>query len=593
MVRTVRAHWRLSTIFVVFSIGLLTLHAVLGTPEGNSYKFNLPWFDGFSTAFWSGDLYPRYLFNLWYGLGAADFYFYGPLPFWLASTLGQATCPSCATGTVFSISGAWMILLSGVAFFVFARRYFAPAYAGFGAMVYMVLPFHYFVDWYDRQSVGEIASMMILPVLALATAKLIEEKKGGALFAISFAAIALSHMPTTLIVVHLLAALVTWTVLTQFRTWADRAAVLIRFAFWGAIGAALSAIYWVPALALLDSVSPDMLYTEFYDSSKWLLLDGRPELDQQISNTIRSCLLLVVTTAFAAYLAMRQNPKIAPETAFTLRLWIIGPSLFTAFLMTIFSYPIWEFWVLNKIQFPWRTLTVSDLSVALGAIVVAKYVIETRKTNQNQRARLLAGLCGAALVIAYIPQVQRTVEAAKAGHARGGEFAPVAVPEYVPPLFLEPALTRFRSKITDQTLNEARYVIFFEEMRQSHAQAVTWMQDDAPGAVFTPHLHDRSRLQVNLPAPASVRLPIAVWPHWRAQRSDGTPLPLHADTETGLFSIDLPAGRSDISFYVIETVPQKIGSSLSLLALLGLFGYGLGKAYRRRRRNKALSTSIA
>lgn len=590
MVETVRAHWRLSAIFLVFSVGLLILHAVLGTPEGNSYKFNLPWFEGFSAAFWGGDLYPRYLFNLWYGLGAADFYFYGPLPFWLASTLGQATCPTCGASTVFSISGAWMIILSGVFFFLFARRYFAPAYAGFGALIYMVLPFHYFMDWYDRQTIGEIAGMMILPLLALATTKLIEEKKGGALFAISFAAIALSHMPTTLIVVHLLAALVTWTVLTQVQTWTDRAAIFARFAIWGGLGTALSAIYWVPALALLDSVSPDMLYTEFYDASKWLLLDGQPEFTEQISNAIKSCLLLVVVTAGAAYFVMRQ----APNTPSSLRLWIIGPSLFTAFLMTVFSYPVWEFWVLNKIQFPWRTLTVSDLSVALGAIVVAKYVVETRGTEQAQRASLVAGLCSMALVFAYIPQVERTVETAKAGHALGGDFAPVAVPEYVPPLFLEPALIRFRSKITDQTPNEARYVVFFEEMRQSREQAMDWMRSDAPGAIFTTQLHDRSLLRVSLDEPTRVRLPIAVWPHWRARLADGTPLTLYPDEVTGLFSVDVPAGRSDVEFYVIETVPQKIGSSLSLLAVLSLLGYGLALAYRRRRPGKkSLATSLA
>lgn len=590
MVQGLRAHWRLGAIFVVFSIGLLILHAVLGTPDGNSYKFNLPWFEGFNAAFWGGDLYPRYLSNLWFGLGAADFYFYGPLPFWMAALLGPVSCPGCSTSAMFSVAGAWMIILSGVFFFLFARRYFATAYAGFGAMVYMVLPFHYFMDWYDRQTIGEVAAMMVLPLLALATSKLIEDRKGGVLFALSFAAIALSHLPTTLIVIHLLAALVTWSVLTRSPTWRDRAEMMVRFAAWGALGTALSAIYWLPALALLDSVSPDMLYTEFYDASKWLLLDGQPELTEQISNAIKACLLVVVVTALCAWWVLRQRP----ETPSTLMLWIVGPSLFTAFLMTVFSYPIWEMWILNRIQFPWRTLTVADLSIALSAIVVARYLVETRGTILAQRARLLAAVCATALVFAYIPQVERTAETIEHSLARGGDFDPVAVPEYVPPLLLEPALERFRARISEQTPNEARYVIFFDEMRRTREQAFERLQQDAPGAVFSVQQHDRSRLQVTLSAPARVRLPIAVWPYWRARLADGTDLPLISDPETGLFSVDLPAGRSDIAFRVIETGPQKLGSGLSLIALLILLAHALSNAYGLHGgRKKPLATSLA
>lgn len=590
MVQTLRAHPRLSAIFVVFGLSLLFLHAALGTPEGGSYMFNLPWFEGFRDAVWAGDLYPRFLPDIWFGMGALDFYFYGPLPFWVASTLGQVTCPGCSTGTVFSVSGAWMIILSGVTFFVFARRYFTAAYAGFGAFVYMLLPYHYVMDWFDRQSVGEIASLIFLPLLALAATKLIEERKGGALFALSFAAIALSHMPTTLILVHLLAALVTWTVLTRFETWNERIALLARFAIWGGLGVALSAFYWLPALALLDSVSPDMLYNEYYNATNWLLLDGRPEFTAHISSAIKSCLLLIVVTAMCAAWVLRQRT----DTPSTLRLWIVGPSLFTAFLMTVFSYPVWEYWILNRIQFPWRTLTVADLSIALSAIVVARYFVETRGTALAQRARLLSALCAISLVFGYIAQTGRVSETVSAGMALKGEFAPVAVPEYVPPLLLEPALTRFRARTTDETSTADRYEMFFEEMRRSRDQAYAWMLQDAPGASFSTGVHDRSRLQVTLTEPTRVRVPVAVWPFWRAQRIDGTELPLIADPETGLFSVDLPAGRSDITFRVLETAPQKLGSVLSLMALLVLLGGTLAHGYTSfGRRKKPLATSLA
>ncbi|MEL7284994.1 MAG: hypothetical protein AAGJ68_10795, partial [Pseudomonadota bacterium] len=71
MFQTLRSHKRLLTITVLLGGALLALHAWVGTPYGHSYKHNLPWFDAFRTALWSGDLYPRFLPDLWFGFGGA------------------------------------------------------------------------------------------------------------------------------------------------------------------------------------------------------------------------------------------------------------------------------------------------------------------------------------------------------------------------------------------------------------------------------------------------------------------------------------------------------------------------------------------
>ena len=138
MFSNVAAHWRVASIAGVFSAALLALHAYTGTPAGASYIYNLPWFNSFNNAFWAGDLYPRFSFDLWYGLGGLDFYFYAPMPFWFSSTVGQVTCPGCAPHTTFAVSGAWMVILAGLSFFVFARRFFSVPWAGFGGLLFAV-----------------------------------------------------------------------------------------------------------------------------------------------------------------------------------------------------------------------------------------------------------------------------------------------------------------------------------------------------------------------------------------------------------------------------------------------------------------------
>lgn len=587
MIQAIKSHRRLVAFACLLSLGLLIFHGLNGTPEGNSYKYNLPWFDAFYSAFWKGDLYPRFSPELWYGMGALDFYFYGPLPFWIASTLGAATCPGCETGSVFSLAGAWIIILSGIAFFAFAQRFFARHWAGFGAIVYALLPYHYVADWYDRQAVGELTAYIFIPLIALAVTKLIEDRKGGVLFALSIAGLAFSHLPSTLIVGHFIAAIIIWAVLQQ-EQWAARLEMLVRFGVWGLLGIALSAIYWVPALGLLGTVSPDMLATDYYRATGWLLLDGVPEISPETSLFVKACLILIVATTLIAALILR-----ADKTPSTLWHWIIGPSLFAFFFMTVFSYPIWKFWILNKVQFPWRTLIVGELSLALGSIVIARYVVHNWRGSQRLRAQLFAAISVALLGAAYLVQAPRMVQTIEDSAVRAGTFEPVGTPEYVPPKTLELALERFRAVANDSHTSEERFYLFFDEMKQSAETARQAFQTDAPGGSLTAHPHNRLTLQTNLDQAATVRLPLAAWPFWRAQMADGRIVELGHDDALGVATLSLPAGPSQTSIYIAQTPPEKLGSMLSLAALILLLG---GFAARQLRfkfgAEKPLATSL-
>ncbi len=573
-----KSNWRLVACAALLALGLLIMHGLTGTPEGSSYQYNLPWFDAFSSAFWKGDLYPRFSPDLWYGMGALDFYFYGPLPFWVASVIGPATCPGCDTGTAFSVAGAWLIILSGVSFFVFAKRFFATAWAGFGGMLYAVLPYHYFADWFDRQAIGEVAAYLFIPLIALAMTKLIEERKGGILFAVSFAGLALSHLPSTLIMGHLIVLIAIW-VAVQLTSWSARIALLARFAAWGLLGTGLSAIYWVPALGLLNTVSPDMLMTDYFHATNWLLLDGIPEVSAKVSVYAKACLTLIVVTAVLASLVMKRE-----KASSSLWLWIIGPSLFAFFFMTVFSYPIWKFWILNKVQFPWRSLVVGDLALTLGAIVVARFLVQNRTGEQAIRARVFAGVTAGLLLTAYLVQVPRVSETVQAGSARAGAFNPVGAPEYVTPIALERALTRFRETVSEADSGEDRFTLFFNQMKHSSQQAMRVFQSDAPGAVLTPLSHDRVRLDVGMTDAGTVRLPLFAWPYWRAESLDGRAIEVSADDALGLLTVDLPAGQSETVLYLAESAPQKLGSLLSMLSLIVMFGsIGIARFQRESR----------
>lgn len=591
MLNAFKSNWRLAACAFGLGLALLLLHALTGTPEGESYKFNLPWFDAFRNSFWAGDLYPRFLPDLWYGMGGYDFFFYAPLPFWLSALLGEATCPGCDSGTVFALGGAWMIILSGVTFFLLARRFFETRWAGFGGIVYAVLPYHYLIDWFDRQAVGEVAAMIFLPLIALSMIRLIEEKKGGVLFALSFAALALSHLPTTLITLHLLAGIGTW-MLVRESDLRVRLELITRFTVWGGLGVALSAFYWMPALGLLNSVSPDMLATDFYTPTAWLFLDGRPEISAERALIMKWALALVVLVAGASALILRSGALQGKATPHALIVWIIGPSVFAFFFMTVFSYPIWDVWILNRVQFPWRTLVVADLSIALGAIVIARSVFQNRSGGDIVKHRALAALCSLVLGFTLLAQAPKVTGAVEAGQALSGTFKPVGTPEYVPPQFLQPALERFRATVTEADKGDDRYDLFFAEMERSTGAAYSALQADAPGAVLIALPHDRVRLQVDLSQAAEIRVPLLAWPHWSAATAQGQSLTLGVDAELGLVTVSLPEGPSTVEFRIAETLPQKIGSTISLLAILLLMIGSAFVAYQRKfSTEKPLATS--
>lgn len=589
MIKHVQLHFRLFAIAIILSVGLLAFHYSVGTPRGASFDYNLSWYEAFRSAFWQGDLYPRFAPELWFGNGGLDFLFYGPLPFWFASVMGEISCPGCSTSQAFSVSGAWMLILSGITFFIFAKRFFAPAWAGFGAIVYVLLPFHYLINWYIGQTIGAMMALAILPILALAVSQLIDEKKGGLLFALSFAALALSHLPTTLIVVHLLVVLVLWTVFTREKTWPKRLALISRFIPWGLLGVALSAFYWLPAIALLDSVSSDMLYSDYYDSTQWLFLDGQPENDPTKTPKFKHALLLAVVVTVGARLIFRRA-----KDPSTLIMWVVIPTAFTAFLMTVFSYPVWKFWIINKVQFPDRTLIVTDLSVALAAIVIARSLVSAKSVEMAVRLKLIAAAATCVLFVALLVPLKKSAEIIRQGAGANTEFLAVAPAEYVPPTFLALAMDRYSAHDFGEMSNADRFYVFFDAMEAGFELAGNALQHDAPGATLTMRIQDRVSLSVDLAEPRDVRVPIPSWQYWRAETAGGAPLPLSNDPDLGILQVALPAGQTEIEFYLIETPPQRIGSLISLLALSMMVLFYLVTGLRSHRRvEKPLSTSLS
>ena len=565
MVRRIQSHWRLVTVALLVSLVMLVTHAVFGTPAGSSYKHNLPWFEGFQDAFWQGVLYPRVLPELWFGMGGFDFYFYGPMPFWIASLLGPVVCPGCDTSQTFSVVGALMMIASGATFFLFARRFFDVPWAGIGALVFVLLPYHYLSDWFARQAVGEVAAFIFLPLLALASVKLIEEKKGGILFAFSFAAIALSHLPTTLILVHVVAALVGWVALTRETDWSKRSVLVGRFALWGGLGAALSAFYWWPALSLLPLASADNLYSAYFDATRWLFLDGQAEPSAKTALTSKWQLALVIAAAIVSYFLFKRETK--PQA---LRDWIFVPSVIAVFMMTIVSYPIWQFWIVNMVQFPSRFLIMTDLSIALAAAFLAQHIARVGYKKLSPAVQRGALACIAAFAMAAFSAVLQAQFAAERTFAIERKLDHSGPPEYVPQALFKANMKRLNQTVTEETSDNDRYAQFFVEMERGRGLGEAAMTSASPQSQITPVDGRGFDISVTLDAPTTVPVPVAAWPYWEATARDGGSVAISTHETLGLVQLDLPAGQSEIQLRLTQSPAERVATLISTISFLAL-----------------------
>ncbi|MEO1015478.1 MAG: hypothetical protein AAFX08_09865 [Pseudomonadota bacterium] len=557
------------------AFGLLALFGWLGAPEGHSYVNNMPWYAAFEAAFYDGAPYPRRLDGLWFGLGGLDFFFYGPLPFWTAALLGRPLCVGCDTGTAFALGGAWLIIFSAPAFYLLARRWMGPWAAAAGAAVYALAPYHLMMDWFVRQAAGEMAAYIFFPLMAHFFTRLADDGRGGRGFALAFGGMILCHLPSALLAVHVMGALFLFIAWTKRD---DRRAVVLlgaRAAAWGAAGAAATALYWMPAVALLNDVSPQVLFGPYYVPSNWFFFDGAPEPDPKTTIPIRTMLVYALVACGAA-LAVGAA-KIA-----CLRLWIAGPLLVSVFLMSPLSALIWEHWIIASVQFPWRMMIFVDLPLALSAGYLVSALAETWREGGPLRLRAgAAATAGAfALFTAYASVWPYAMETIRDGRALDGAYKQGGAIEYFP----------------EEMMSEATAIV----KAGGNFEFDTWrgVVGDFYGEAETASAHlalDRRNprvLRLALPAGETALIPIPYWKHWRARDlGSGAPIELAASTPAGMIEIAAVAEARQIQIYLPAHWSERVGGLLSWLALAGLFAGPLRAQLAHRRRAKAFATN--
>jgi hypothetical protein len=522
----------------IAAVLLLAPSLLLGTLPSNSAPQNITWATQFAQQFGAGVPYPRWMPLSFDGLGSPAFYFYPPLPYWLDGLLDVVTLHRIAVEYRLSIGFAALLWLSGAGMHAFLRTLPITRLAAMiGALAYMAAPYHLF-DHYIRGALAEFAAYAMVPFVALGIRwAAMRHRFGVELLAVAYGALILCHLPTALLVsISLVPAYVAWSAWTGLR--GERLAAIGTSALGLAWGAALAALYLVPALGLQAFISAEQLWTPAYQADNWLLLlpptaFGRPT---EVMVTI-DCIAGAAAVALAGVVLFARGRREAVFWA-VLALGVIA----------LMAGVVPGFWrvvpLVSKVQFPWRFLVVVEF-----ATVVALCLYPWQDARRPARLVFLAA------VLALIPAFARigggTIGRIDIG-ARGEAPPPQDVKEYLPAGYPQRANGRYDD-------------LGLEPLKDIPLVAC------APAAERCEAAERRFgelAIRVTSDRPVVVTVRRFYFPAWRLEPAT----PLAATDPYRLVSFTSAAGEQRYSLRRGATAEEIAGAVVSLLALLALVG---------------------
>lgn len=491
--------------------------------------------------------YPTWVDLMNLGYGAPAFSLYPPLSFYISGGL------TVLTGEV--VTGLrWSVLLSvffsGLAFFVMARPMTSELGATVGAVLYIVLPFHY-LEIYVRWAYAAAWSLVFLPLVfrfAWDVTRADPRSRAGLLsaagLAASFAALCLTHLMTAYLVLLCLAPFVIVHLFWARQEPVKNAMRLAIMAVAGLTAVLSCSFYLAPVLLERSTVNFDYYTaTEYGTWTNGLLFQPSPNFfnwERPLTLVNASVASMALLALVALILAFRFLNGDAKRQALLLG----GLTAWTIFLQTPLSILVWvTVPYIQTAQFPWRF---GSQQIFFTALLVA---VVTPALSKHRVA--LAGLmvaCVPALIVSasFVDRKDYTIdeEIVRGLNARTkiwSEFVPKAVdPEMV-----------YRP--------EADIGQRFRLLGQGQGKILAWTS------------HGRLLRLEGVENPTSMIVRTFAYPGWEA-RVDGAEVPIRPSGPLGLIQVPIPAGTEMLVLRYTETPARRLGVSITkvMLALLAV-----------------------
>jgi hypothetical protein len=493
--------------------------SIAGYPAvGHDSDVHLNWLEQFSRLFHQGLFYPRWFNDSNGGFGSPTFYFYPPLPYWIASFVRSLLpfVPSPFFNLIMLIATLGSILTSRALF----KQYSSNDLAIWTATLAYSFIAYRFADIFIRDALGEHWAMMFLPLVFLRRKDSVQQI---AVYAIAWTGLLLCNIPTAILVAITLCL---WIIIERDYE------ILKHHLYGGLVAVLVSAVYLLPSMMLRKYIHAEHLYDIVFATSGFALLD----LFQH-----RGWLRFLSSITLVAGLISAFRGRNARNTWW----WI---TVFCVVIQLPFYAPFWHPQSAPFVQFTWRWNMILMLTVPL-------LNLRNRETWMQYTMIALSVVtlfCAVRISNEFV--LHRTL-AFNRYRIDAPEYHPVWIPNDLAEV---KAIAQIRIDDAPETL-----------------LGLTAPQDRV-------QLRSRGtaseEFDVALSQPSAVKFHLFYWPYWKLTRNE-EPIPLQPDPN-GFARATLPAGHYNLTLTLVQSRAEIYGKYISLFGLLCLIGITCAAAYR-------------
>ena len=510
-----------------------------------------------------GIAYPRWLPEQRGGLGDPSFIHYSPAFHILSALLTHLEGNAwTAMRTVMLLSTA----LAGLIAFVHLRSEFSATLALAGALAIEANPLPL-----QQMFSGEFyPSGVAYPLVLLCMVALVrgyENRVPSIKLALSVCFLCLTHVLSCfMLVLTVPAGILIHSVLqkasfsTLVRRTANATCAILA-------GLCLSGIYLIPALLTTKYVNPaGWVFRGTCTVNKTFFLPiidakfGLCWFSQQIVFPALALVALAGVFIYRWHSRNRlENSKIDLLSVIAAVSFVLGSEL---------SYPLWQLHSpLLKLQFPYRFEVTLGAAAILALTTAVLYAGNRGITLPRFRFVLAGSLFLQTLVsVVFVATLMRAPANPPMSSALQAKMES-GLPEYLPSV----AKPGYKKYVSDGD--------FRGECQAKQVRCETLLMGSR-----------QYRFQIEAERPASITLPVFAYPAW-ATVLDRHPVQTAVDSDTGLLTVNLPAGRHEIALYWHALPEQTIGIWVSVAGLLCLCGFlVLGVEARERQITESADT---
>ncbi len=366
-------------LILLFSVAIVSPIGFLGIPDNFDVMEHMRFAVTYSDSLADGKLLPDWSELDNHAFGGAGVRLYPPLTYILLAVVKNVGF-SWHTSVVLILMLGMFVGCLGVYYFV--KEFYPDGYPLAASLIYALIPYHLF-QIYQLFLFGEFMAAAFTPWVFLFGIRLL---RGGRVadamsFTIAFSLVLLTHIPSTII---LAISLVVCFGL-QIGEGLNIKKVLL-FASSAVVSLILTSFYWLKVVTEVSWIKHDS--KAFYDNGLYTYfvylfpISLNPPSFYQLKALWLFDIIIALTLLlflFMAVLLIRKRKRLD-----RLSISLMATAGIALFLTTLPSRPIWDaITLLQKLQFPWRWLSISAFIISvLASAIIAQYRTTNEKPNR-------------------------------------------------------------------------------------------------------------------------------------------------------------------------------------------------------------------